>query len=188
MHRECRCSGNYRNHIPYDAPHDYLTTWNAFDLRHVRIFWIHRLVASNFTNLLSYKGICANPIRISLIVTNSVITMSFLIIRICSGRSCSIRTTLWILGCYRIATTTGDVVDLVDSHITQTVAMLTTVCRTAPHTITVRAYCRQLHNLNGAMSLPSQVLQATFSRAPYTALTLVWFAYKPQRWLLPRFL
>jgi hypothetical protein len=25
-----------------------LTTWNAFDLRHVRIFWIHRLVTSNF--------------------------------------------------------------------------------------------------------------------------------------------
>jgi hypothetical protein len=26
------------------------------------------------------------------------------------------------------------------------------------------------------------------SRFPYTALTLLWFAYKPQRWLLPRFL
>jgi hypothetical protein len=57
--------------------------------------------------------------------------------------------------------------------------------------VTVRTYCRQLyiHNLNGACPLPSQVLQATFfSRALHSSYTSVWFAYKPQRWLLPRFL
>jgi hypothetical protein len=39
------------------------------------------------------------------------------------------------------------------------------------------------------MSFTPQVLQATFFVAAFlTALTLLWFAYKPQRWLLPRFL
>jgi hypothetical protein len=39
------------------------------------------------------------------------------------------------------------------------------------------------------MSFTPQVLQTTFFVAAFlTALTLLWFAYKPQRWLLPRFL
>jgi hypothetical protein len=80
-----------------------------------------------------------------------------------------------ILGCYRIGLQPGntDVVDLVDSHITQTVAMLTICLQDSTH-ITVRTYCHQLYNLNGACALPSQVLQATFfSRALHSSYTSV---------------
>jgi hypothetical protein len=111
-----------------------------------------------------------------------------------SGKSCSIEPYLCILGCYRIArTTTGrntDVVDLVDSHITQTVAM--TIClQAAPHHYSPYILSRQLyiHNLNGAMSLPPQVLQTTFFVAAFlTQLLHLCSLHKPQRWLLPRFL
>jgi hypothetical protein len=156
---------------PHMRPHDlYLTTWNAFDL------YVSSGFIGWFTTFFLLSASVTRIYRISLMVTNSVITMS-----------CLVRRRLVLLSSLQ----PGGIqtLDLVDSHITQTVAMLT-LSAGQHHTITVRTYCHQLyiHNLNGAMSFTTSPTSHLLRSRALTQLLHTCVAYKPQRWLLPRFL